>query len=424
MIINFSAASFSAASLSAASSSTTPAAPAVNTNAPAAPVAPLTGASGNPAPASSGPSTPPAPAALSLFAQVMNQATAAGPGGAAANVLANVAPEADKAANDEHKADDKTGAVPADIAAALATQADNSLPAMAAPVIALPLPAPAETPAPAQAQAQAQPQTPSQVSMAQSNPALVLSMHPAAVTLNAAAAPAGRDTREPLAAANPLPSDKSGAPFDSYAAQGNARPVATPAAAAPVAAATAGASTARDGERAAEPVPSSTPSQGLTGAPATGAPAADTIKLNGPAQQWQAPLREALGDRLQTQVGRNGETAVIRLDPPMLGRIDIAIRHTAGSLQVSVTASNTEVLRQLQNIGDNLRSDLAQRQYTDVSVNISATPRSPAAQAFADNDARGQRQPGRQQDDNEPGRALSDDAPDSATFAMHEREQY
>ena len=108
----------------------------------------------------------------------------------------------------------------------------------------------------------------------------------------------------------------------------------------------------------------------------------------------------------------------------MLGRIDISIRHMAGSLQVNVSASNTEVLRQLQNIGDNLRSDLAQRQYTDVSVNISATPRSPAAPAFAEGDARGQRQPGRQQDDNEPGRALSDDAASSATFAMYEREQH
>ena len=92
------------------------------------------------------------------------------------------------------------------------------------------------------------------------------------------------------------------------------------------------------------------------------APGADTIKLNGPAQQWQEPLREALGERLQTQIGRNSEHAVIRLDPPMLGRIDISIRHTAGMLQVNLSASNTEVLRQLQGIGETMRTDLAQRQ--------------------------------------------------------------
>ena len=152
----------------------------------------------------------------------------------------------------------------------------------------------------------------------------------------------------------------------------------------------------------------------------------DIIKLNGTAQQWQEPLREALGERLQTQIGRNSEHAVIRLDPPMLGRIDISIRHTAGMLQVNLSASNTEVLRQLQGIGETMRTDLAQRQYTDVAVNISATPRSPAAQTFAEGDARGQRQPGRQQDEAEPGRALSDGtpagAPYGATFAMHERE--
>src|SRR5450830_42305 len=409
MIINFSAASFSASS-----AGTAPAAPAVNTTTPAAPVTPAPDTAGNP------PATPPssaaAPGTLSLFAQVMYQANAA------PNVVVNVTPETGKASNDEHKADDKTDGVPADIAAvaALATQADSSLPAMAAPVITLPLPVPAEASAsvPEQAPAQAPSQTASQVSLAQSNPALVLTMHPEAITLNAGPAPVGRDTREPLAAANPIPAGKSDTPADSFALPGNARPAA---AASPVAAAAG-----RDNERGADPSPSvaATQGAGLAGTVANGAPAADTIKLNGPAQQWQAPLREALGERLQTQVGRNGETAVIRLDPPMLGRIDIAIRHTAGSLQVSVSASNTEVLRQLQNIGDNLRSDLAQRQYTDVSVNISATPRSPAAQAFADNDARGQRQPGRQQDDNEPGRALSDDAPDSATFAMYEREQY
>ncbi|WP_176460826.1 flagellar hook-length control protein FliK [Janthinobacterium sp. PC23-8] len=187
-----------------------------------------------------------------------------------------------------------------------------------------------------------------------------------------------------------------------------------------------------DAERngaASNPAAAPAANLGLTAAATAGtlpAQGGDIIKLNGTAQQWQEPLREALGERLQTQISRNSEYAVIRLDPPMLGRIDIAIRHTAGSLQVNLSASNTEVLRQLQSIGENMRNDLAQRQYTEVAVTISATPRSPAAQAFAEGDARGQRQPARQQDDAEPGRALSDDTPAGTpygtTFAMHERE--
>lgn len=303
--------------------------------------------------------------------------------------------------------------------------ADAGLPAMAAPVIGLPVPlqppadavaADARVAAQA-AQLQSQGQAQAQANVAQANPALTISLHPAAVTLTAMATPqaAGRDTREPVAAANPLPAGKTGGTgavpataFDSVLAQ--AAPAAAPA--------------VRDAERAATPVAPATPNP-LTGAvanTATAAPAGDTIKLNGPAQQWQEPLREALGERLQTQIGRNSEHATIRLDPPMLGRIEISIRHTAGALQVNVTASNSEVLRQLQGIGENMRSDLAQRQYTDVAVHISATPRSPAAQAFAEGDARGQRQPGRQQDEAEPGRALSDGSTAATTYAMLERE--
>ena len=347
-----------------------------------------------------------APSALPLFAQVLD-------------VTGVATPDADTPAPAKDGDTD--------------SPADSSLPAMAAPVIGLPvnmLPpadvAAAEARAYAQAQlqtqtqtqTQAQAQTQVQANVAQANPALNISLHPAAITLNApATAPApGRDTREPLAAANPATPAKGSAPaqpFESLLQQS------APGTVAPAVAAVA----AREGERgAAAPA---TPNLGLTGAvgnTATAAPAGDTIKLNGPAQQWQEPLREALGERLQTQIGRNSEHATIRLDPPMLGRIEISIRHTAGALQVNVTASNSEVLRQLQGIGENMRSDLAQRQYTDVAVNISATPRSPAAQAFAEGDARGQRQPGRQHDDAEPGRALSDGSTAATTYAMHERE--
>lgn len=242
-------------------------------------------------------------------------------------------------------------------------------------------------------------------------------LHPDGLAFNvqtARMAPA-RDLGEPVAAAQPTPASAAGSKTALPAAGFDAAPAmtATPAAAAPAA--------TRDGERGAATPVSPGPAGGVNNGPAA-TPGAETIKLNGPAQQWQEPLREALGERLQTQIGRNSEHATIRLDPPMLGRIEISIRHTAGALQVNVTASNSEVLRQLQGIGENMRSDLAQRQYTDVAVNISATPRSPAAQAFAEGDARGQRQPGHQNDDAEPGRALSDGSTAATTYAMHERD--
>jgi len=384
---------------------TAPAAPAQAANAANAAPAPAqtTTLPGTPGYGSSAPAATngAAPSALPLFAQVLD-----GAGVPTAETDTADVPKAEPAKESD-------------------SQADSSLPAMATPVLGLPvtLPPPADAAAAeARASAQAQVQTQVQANVAQANPALNISLHPAAITLTAQATaqPAGRDMREPLAAANPATAAKGSVPaqpFESLLQQS-----------APATAVAAPAVAAREGERgAAAPAPA--PNLGLTGAvgnTATAAPVGDTIKLNGPAQQWQEPLREALGERLQTQIGRNSEHATIRLDPPMLGRIEISIRHTAGALQVNVTASNSEVLRQLQGIGENMRSDLAQRQYTDVAVNISATPRSPAAQAFAEGDARGQRQPGRQQDDAEPGRALSDGTPSgtssSTTYAMHERE--
>lgn len=307
--------------------------------------------------------------------------------------------------------------VAADITQAATTQ-DAGLPAMTPPLMAPMLPIAPQADAAAAAAAKGNDGVAAtQQGNAQQTLDLNSRLHPDGLAFNvqtARMAPA-RDLGEPVAAAQPTPASAAGSKTALPAAGFDAAPAmtATPAAAAPAA--------TRDGERGAATPVSPGPAGGVNNGPAA-TPGAETIKLNGPAQQWQEPLREALGERLQTQIGRNSEHATIRLDPPMLGRIEISIRHTAGALQVNVTASNSEVLRQLQGIGENMRSDLAQRQYTDVAVNISATPRSPAAQAFAEGDARGQRQPGRQNDDAEPGRALSDGSTAATTYAMHERD--
>lgn len=143
------------------------------------------------------------------------------------------------------------------------------------------------------------------------------------------------------------------------------------------------------------------------------------VKLAGTPEQWQQPLREALGDRLQWQVQRGNEQATITLDPPNMGRIEISIRHTAGSLQVAMTASHSEVLRQLNAIGDNVRQDLSARNFTDVSVTVAAAPRS--GSQFLSDGGGGRQQQGREQDQETrtPGRALSEDGQASSTFAMN-----
>ena len=138
-----------------------------------------------------------------------------------------------------------------------------------------------------------------------------------------------------------------------------------------------------------------------------------TLALSGPGPAWQQPLKEALGDQLQLQLSRSGDHATIRLDPPDLGRIDIAIKQINGTLQVSLAASNNEVLRQLHGIGDSLRQNLAQPGAGEVAVVISAltggaASRNAALAADADGASR-QRQPAPQpQRDDRPGRALDE----------------
>jgi flagellar hook-length control protein FliK len=152
--------------------------------------------------------------------------------------------------------------------------------------------------------------------------------------------------------------------------------------------------------------------------PAAVQPAADTVKLAGPPTAWRQSLQEALGERLQLQVGNNVEQAVIRLEPPQLGQIDIAIRHSAGSLEVNISATNSEVLRQLQTVSDNLRNDLSQRQFSDVAVTVAPAPKN-SGTPFGDPQQQGRgRQQGRDQDEYEPGRALAEAGNPASAFSL------
>ncbi|MBB3221434.1 flagellar hook-length control protein FliK [Pseudoduganella umbonata] len=155
-------------------------------------------------------------------------------------------------------------------------------------------------------------------------------------------------------------------------------------------------------------------------APAAGAPA-DTVKLVGNPDQWQQPLRAALGDRLQVTLQKGNDQAVnqavIRLEPPNLGSIEISIRQSAGALHVSMSATNSEVVRQLNAVGDLMRQDLSQRQQGDVAVTVSQA----SSRSLADSEGRG-RQPEReaeqQREQRGPGRALNEGDDTNTTFAM------
>ena len=187
----------------------------------------------------------------------------------------------------------------------------------------------------------------------------------------------------------------------------------------------AGAGVAKEDSRATAGNVTATTVSGNTGfvANQTGTTAGSgaAVKLAGSPEQWQQPLREALGDRLQVNLQRNNDHAVIRLEPPNMGVIEISIRHSAGSLQVNLSANNSEVVRQLNTIGDSVRQDLSARQVADVSVTVSATRAQSQAQSQADSGGRNGQQR-EQENGRTPGRALSED--DAATtFAMSSEQE-
>lgn len=104
-------------------------------------------------------------------------------------------------------------------------------------------------------------------------------------------------------------------------------------------------------------------------------PAAAPLELKGEPRQWQQPLLQALGDRLQLQIAARSEQATIKLSPPMLGQVEIAIRQQGGELQVRLAASHGEVARQLQAGSEGLRQELVQRHSGEVSVQVTASSR-------------------------------------------------
>ena len=83
---------------------------------------------------------------------------------------------------------------------------------------------------------------------------------------------------------------------------------------------------------------------------------------------------------------------------------------------MNLSANNSEVLRQLNSIGDSVRQDLSQRQFSEVAVTVSAA-RAGQGQGQADADGRG-RQQRDAEDGRTPGRALSEDGSAAGSFAM------
>lgn len=111
------------------------------------------------------------------------------------------------------------------------------------------------------------------------------------------------------------------------------------------------------------PSPAPLPSPGVSHAP---------LILSGQAEQWAEQLHTALGERLTLQMTHKTRHAHIRLDPPELGKIDIALDMAPGRIKVVIQAAQDDVMHALKLISPALRQQLAENQNMVVSLDISA----------------------------------------------------
>ncbi|AJZ91872.1 hypothetical protein VW41_05565 [Klebsiella michiganensis] len=100
--------------------------------------------------------------------------------------------------------------------------------------------------------------------------------------------------------------------------------------------------------------------------------ASATIKLAPDSSRWTQQLQSALGERLQVQIKDQIQHATIRLDPPEMGKIDIAVQIENGRVQVTINASQGEVYRALQQVSNDLRQSLTEQNFVQVNVQVSS----------------------------------------------------
>lgn len=95
------------------------------------------------------------------------------------------------------------------------------------------------------------------------------------------------------------------------------------------------------------------------------------LNLSADSAEWGDKLTSLLKDRIHFQIGQQQQSSTIRLDPPSLGKIEIAIHMEAGKLVVHIGASQADVCRSLQQLSDNLRQQLTGQNFVGVEVHVS-----------------------------------------------------
>ncbi|HEM6631154.1 TPA: flagellar hook-length control protein FliK [Citrobacter farmeri] len=83
-------------------------------------------------------------------------------------------------------------------------------------------------------------------------------------------------------------------------------------------------------------------------------------------------LTALLKERIQFQLGQQQQVSTIRLDPPSLGKLEIAVQLDAGKLTVHIGANQSDVCRSLQQFSEDLRQHLTAQNFMEVNVQVSS----------------------------------------------------
>ncbi len=74
-------------------------------------------------------------------------------------------------------------------------------------------------------------------------------------------------------------------------------------------------------------------------------------------------LTTLLKDQIHFQLNKQQQISTIRLDPPSLGKLEIAVQLDNGKLMVHIGANQSEVCRALQQFSDDLRQHLTAQNF-------------------------------------------------------------
>lgn len=92
-------------------------------------------------------------------------------------------------------------------------------------------------------------------------------------------------------------------------------------------------------------------------------------------------LTTLLKDQIHFQLNKQQQISTIRLDPPSLGKLEIAVQLDNGKLTVHIGANQSEVCRALQQFSDDLRQHLTAQNFMEVNVQVSSEGQSQQQQS-------------------------------------------